>query len=108
MITHKILNISAGPSIEGPPGCEAIARASMFNLRLQWNHITVLLFLYSYILDSLKGQSFISYVSSLMSQVLFDGLLYPKKQRIALHPPCPLDLGWPQNHNSFRQGGAGW
>ena len=99
MITHKILNISARPSIEGPPSCEAIARASMFNLHSQWNHITVLFFLYFHILDSLKGQSFISHVSSLMSQVLFDGLLYTKNQRIALHPPCPLDLGWPQNHH---------
>ena len=70
---------SAGPSVEGPPGCESVARSSIFHLRLQWNHMTALVFSYFHILEHLKGQSFIQYVSSLMSQVLFDGLLYPTR-----------------------------
>ena len=58
---------SAGPSIEGPPSCEAPARSFIFNLRLRWNHIIALHFLYFYILDPLKGQSLISHVSCLRS-----------------------------------------
>ena len=81
------------PLEEGPPGCEAIVRACTFDLRLQWNHITALTFSYFHILDPLKGQFLISHVSCLMSQVLFDGLLYPKKERIALDPLAAQDLG---------------
>ena len=68
------------PLEEGPLGCEAFARSSIFDLRLQWNHIIVTHFLHFHILDPLKGQSLISHVSCLMSQVLLDCLLYPKKR----------------------------
>ena len=72
---------SAGPSVEGPSGCEEVAWSSIFHFRLQWNHITALTFSYCHILDALKGQILILNVSSLMSQVLLDCLLYPKKRR---------------------------
>ena len=81
------------PLEEGPPGCGGFARSFIFDVRLQWNHITVLNFPYFHILDPLKGQSFISHVSSLMSQVLLNGLLYRKKGRIALNPLGAQDLG---------------
>ena len=51
------------PLEEGPPGCEAFARSSIFNLRL----------------DPLKGQCLIS-LSCLMSQVLMDCLHTEKKE----------------------------
>ena len=57
------------PLEEGPPGCEEFARACIFDLRLQWNHITALTFSYFHILDALKGQSLISHVSCLISHV---------------------------------------
>ena len=91
------------PLEEGPPGCEGFARSSIFDLRLRWNHITALNFLDFHILDPLKGQSFISHVSSLMSQVLLNGLLYRKKERIALNPLGAQDLGWPQNPMKIHQ-----
>ena len=42
-----------------------------------------------------------SHISCLMDcfSCLMDCLLSPKKGRIALKPPCSLDLGWPQNHD---------
>ena len=32
------------PLEEGPPACEGFARSFIFDLRLQWNHITALIF----------------------------------------------------------------
>ena len=55
------------PLEEGPPGCEASARSSIFDLGLRWNHITALNLLDFHILDPLQGQSFISHVSCLRS-----------------------------------------
>ena len=81
------------PLEEGPPGCEGFARSSIFDLRLQWNHIIALHLLHFHILDPLKGQSLISHVSCLMSQVLLDCLLYPKNRRIATKPLGAQDLG---------------
>ena len=63
------LELIRRPLEEGPPGCEASARSSIFDLRLRWNHIIALDFSYFHILDPLKGQSLISHVSCLMSQV---------------------------------------
>ena len=63
------LELIRRPLEEGPPGCEASARSSIFDLRLRWNHITALTFLYFHILDALKGQILISHVSCLISHV---------------------------------------
>ena len=63
------LELIRRPLEEGPPGCGASARSSIFDLRLRWNHITALNFLDFHILDPLKGQSFISHFSCLMSHV---------------------------------------
>ena len=87
------LELIRRPLEEGPPGCEASARSSIFDLRLRWNHITALNFLDFHVLDPLKGQSLISHVSCLMSQVLLNGSLYPKKERNHLPPLGAQDLG---------------
>ena len=55
------------PLEEGPPGCGRFARSSIFDVRLQWNHIIALHLLHFHILDPLKGQSLISHVSCLRS-----------------------------------------
>ena len=89
----KLLQKIRRPLEEGPPGCEGPARSSIFDLGLRWNHITALIFLDFHILDPLKGQSLISHVSCLMSQVLLDCLLSPKKGRIATDPLATQDLG---------------
>ena len=87
------------PLEEGPPGCEAFAQSSIFDLRLRWNHITALNFLDFHILDPLKGS--ISHFSCLMSRFsgLLDCLLSPRKKPIALNPEVAQDPGWPQNHH---------
>ena len=69
------------PLEEGPPGCEGFARSSIFDLRLRWNHITALNFLDFHILDPLKGQSLISHVSCLVSQVSWTVCCPPKKNQ---------------------------
>ena len=77
------------PLFWGAPGCEEFPWSCIFD------------FSYFHILDPLRGQSLISHVSCLMSQVLLDCLLVlsPKKRRIALNPLGTQDLGWPQNHH---------
>ncbi len=50
-----------------------------------------------------SSEGSISHFSCLMSQVLLDCLLYPKKHRIALKPLGAQDLGWPQNPMKIHQ-----
>ena len=78
------------PLEEGPPGCEAFARSSIFDLGLRWNHITALIFGIFTFLDPLNGQSLISHVSCLMSQVSWTVYCPPKK------------LQSPSNHRRLR------
>ena len=91
------------PLEEGPPGCEEFARSFIFDLRLQWNHITALNFLDFHILDPLNGQSLISHVSCLMSQASWTVYCPQKRNAIATNPLGAQDLGWPQNHMKIHQ-----
>ena len=83
-LRNIIYNRIRRPLSRGAPGCEEFPRS--------W----ILDFVYFHIVDPLKGSSFISHVSCLMSQVLFNGLMCPKKQP-TYHPLTTIqDLGWPR------------
>ena len=108
--------ISAGPPKRGHQAAKNFLDPVYVLLLLQWNHMTALSFCI-FVFWILNGHSFIYHVlclrscwvvyctqiiyhvSCLMSQVLLNGLLYRKKQRIALKPLGAQDLGWPQNHH---------
>ena len=61
------LELIRRPLEEGPPGCEASARSSIFDLRLRWNHIIALIFFVFSHFGSSKGSIF--HFSCLMSHV---------------------------------------
>ena len=89
---------------EGPPGCEKLRGICSilhiwppFAMESYYSHGTSV---FSYF-GSSKGSIF--HFSCLMSQVLLDGLLYPKKRQIAIPPLGSQDLGWPQNPMKIHQ-----